>query len=117
MDWMLAHCLEQCETTYDAATNTDSISLNTARPEPMSPAEMRVAPDTEALASGLNEIAASFTVVTEAIGLGLARILAGGTSAELGDAPETEPHMPPTGKGDPLAGVLRNIDQVLNEEA
>lgn len=117
MDWILAHCLEQCERTYDAATNTVTISLNTARPEPVRASEMRVAPDMEAFAAGLNEIATSFTIVAETIGLGLGRILAGGTPTELGDAPDTTPRMPATGKGDPLAGVLRNIDQVLNEEA
>lgn len=114
---MLAHCLEQCERTHDAATNTVSISLNTARLEPTSAAEMRVAPDTEAFVTGLNELATTFTIVVETINSALGRMLAVGWPAELGGAPETEPHMPPTGKGDPLAGVLRSIDQVLNEEA
>lgn len=120
MDWMLAHCLENCGVAYEASTDTVSLGVWTEPVEPVAAATMYVRPDTERLEASLTRLNQSFVEVTVAMET-LARNVVeafADSSAFIDDEqqPDTTPRMPPTGVGDPLAGVLRNIDQLLEED-
>ncbi len=122
MSWILAHQLDGLNPEYDQATNTVWIDLGYTEngPEIVPAASMRVEPDMEAFAAsltGMRDAVARFSVAIETVDWSVLGECIGECIAALDDLPETAPRMPPTGKGDPLAGVLRDIDQVLNEEA